>query len=106
MDTEIIIVRGDKNFRLSFQIYDADGNIVDLSNVSQIVLKYKEYTSTSSASSITGTVSVPGEGKCYFDVGTQFVGVTGEYKAEIEITFLNGKVLTVPNLVIKVIPDL
>lgn len=104
--TCITIVRNDKNFVLEFTIYDADSVIVDLTGVSSIKLKYKSY-SNGTVTSITGTVIEPStSGKAQFIIGEQFVGITGEFKAEIEITYLSGQVLTAPNLTIEVIPDI
>jgi len=103
--TEIKIVRNDKNFILEFTIYDLDGNVVDLTGITSIKLKCKQY-GDSIVKEINGTVTDPENGQCQFLVKDEFVGVTGEFKAEIEMTFSNGKVLTAPGITIKVIPDL
>jgi len=103
--TEIQIVRGDKNFPLHFTIYDADNKPVDLTGVDSIVLKYKNYEN-GEVVNIPGTVQNPTEGSVVFQVTDQFVDIVGEFKAEIEITYSNGCVLTAPNIVIKVIPDI
>jgi len=105
--TEIKLVRGDKNYSLEFTIYDADNNLVDLSNVTSIVLKIKKYGSSSLFASIEGSVEGDGTtGQCSFPIGTTFLTETGEFKAEIEITYSTGKVITAPGILIKVIPDL
>lgn len=103
--TEIKIVRGDKNFVLQFTIYDADGNPLDLTGVSEILLKYKNYQD-GTVTSIPGTVTNPTAGEAQFIIGNQFENLLGEFKGEIEITYSSGRVLTAPNLVIKVIPDI
>jgi len=102
--SRIEIVRGDRNFYLEFTILDADGNVVNLTNATP-KLKWKNY-SDGSVNSITGEVVNATEGTCRFLVQDEFVGVTGEFKAEIEITYSDGKIITAPNLCIKVIPDL
>ena len=91
---------------LEFTILDADGEVVSLAGVSGIVLKYKSYNSSGAATSITGTIVSPEDGTCTFDVGTKFQSVTGKYKAEIQITYGSGKVITAPGLIINVIEDL
>lgn len=105
--TDIIIIRNDKNFVLEFTIYTADGDLVDLTNVSEILLKFQAYED-GTVTSITGTVvgSSPLLGQAQFLIGSQFVGITGEFKAEIQITYTSGRVLTAPNIYIKVIADL
>jgi len=104
--TEITIVRNDVNFVLEFTIKDADDEIVDLTDVSAILLKYKKYDSDT-VGTITGTVTDADEGECQFDVSTKFQGSTeGEYKAEIQITYNSGKVITATDITIKVISDL
>ena len=103
--TEIKIVRGDKNFILDFTIYDADDEIVDLTGVSEINLKFKSYEDGTVTSIPGSAVGDPQNGEAQFPVGEQFVGVLGEYKAEIEITYISGKVITAPNISIKVIAD-
>ena len=103
--TEIKIVRNDKNFALEFVIYDLDGNPVDLTGISSLKLKYKEY-GDSTVQEINGTVIDAKSGKCRFNVKDEFVGITGEFKAELEMIWADGKVLTAPGITIKVIPDL
>lgn len=104
--TEITIIRGDVNFILDFTIYDADNEIVNLTGVSSIKLKFKSYED-GSVISITGTVvDPPTAGEAQFPVLEEFKSITGEYKAEIEITYLSGKIITAPNISIKVIPDI
>lgn len=104
--TEITLVRNDKNFYLKFLVTYADGSVLDLSNVSSVKLKIARYGASDLFATIDGGVTDPSRGTCQFLVGEQFVGVTGEFKAEIEITFNNGTVLTAPGITIKVIPDL
>lgn len=103
--TEIEIVRNDQNFDLEFTIYDADGVLVNLNNVTEISLRFKLY-SDSSIKSISGEVVDPDAGKAKFPVGETFVGLLGEYKGEIQIKYSDGKILTAPNISIRVIPDI
>jgi len=104
--TEITIVRNDVNFLLEFTIKDTDDKVVDLTGVSAIVLKFRKYNTTVTPTSITGSVVSATAGTCQFDVGTNFQSITGEYKAEIQITYGSGKIITAPNITIKVIEDL
>lgn len=104
--SEVIIVRGDRKFVLEFVIYDADNNRVDLTGTSAIQLKFKNYedgTVTTIPGLVTGD---PKEGVVQFQVEDEFVDIIGEFKAEIEITYASGKIITAPNILIKVIPDI
>lgn len=108
--SEITIVRGDINFILNFTIYDADNEIVDLTGASTITLKFKSYED-GTVTSISGTIADPPgtDGEAQFNVGETFKSLIGEFKAEIEITFgpaQNNKVITAPNISIKVIADI
>jgi len=105
--TEIKLVRGDKNYYLQFTIYDSDNNLVDLSDVTSITLNIKKDGASSLFASISGEIEGDGTtGQCSFPIGTTFLTETGEFKAEIEITYSSGKVITAPGIRIKVIPDL
>ena len=104
MGTVINIVKGDKNFPLVFYIKDEEGSAVSLAAVSSVVLKFKKY-GNDMMFSLTGTVEDATSGKVSFDAGTTFVDLSGEYKGEIEIIYLNGQQLTAPDIVIKIIED-
>lgn len=104
--TEIKIVRGDRKFVLDFTIYDADGLIVNLTGCETVKLKYKNYEDGTVGEIIGSVVGDPANGEVQFLVEDQFANVTGEFKAEIEITYTSGKIITAPGLVIKVIPDI
>lgn len=103
--TEVVIVRGDKNFALQFTIYDADNQTIDLTGVSKIELKFKSYED-GTVKKILGTIINAKAGDVQFPVSDEFVDLTGEFKAEIEITYSTGQVITAPNITIKVIPDI
>jgi len=104
--TEIKLVRNDQNFTLRFYIKDADGDVVDLSDISEIKLKIQKYGESGLFAEIPGTVVDAANGIAQFQIGTQFVDQEGEFIAEIEMTFSSGQVLTAPDIYIKVIPDL
>ena len=70
-------------------------------------MKIKKYGESSLFADIQGNVIGDGkDGKCEFPIGETFKDSVGEFKAEIEITYSSGKVLTAPEIAIKVIPDL
>lgn len=99
------IVKGDKNFNLLFTIYDSDGNVVDLSDLSSGVLSWRSYTN-GTVSSITGVVKSATDGTINFPIEEEFVSSSGKFDAEITLTYESGRVLTAPNISIRVIPSL
>jgi hypothetical protein len=104
MGTIVNVVKGDKNFPLVFYIKDEEGKPVPLFDVSSVLLKFKKY-GDDTVYSLVGTVENASEGRVRFDTGTTFVNLSGEYKAEIEIVYTDGKQLTAPDIVIKIISD-
>ena len=99
------IVKGDKNFNLLFTIYDSDGNVADLSDLSSGVLSWRSYTN-GTVSSITGVVMSATDGTINFPIEEEFVSSSGKFDAEITLTYESGQVLTAPNISIRVIPSL
>lgn len=91
---------------MKFYLTYADGAVLPLNDVASIKLKIVRYGEKDLFSTIDGQVVDAANGVCQFLVGEQFSNVTGKFKAEIEITFTNGTVLTAPGITIKVIPDL
>jgi len=106
MATKINLVKGDINYDLQFSIYDSDGTVVSLAGVSHIYLKIKKYQQASPVTSLEGSILSPSLGTCKFDVAETFKTDYGEYRAEIEIDFTNGKILTAPGITIIVQNDL
>jgi len=104
--THITLVRGDQNYYLEFEVKDSDGEIVDLTG-STITFSVQEYGQPSLlidhkvGEVIDGTL-----GLCRVFIGTEFSNVEGEYCGELQINFPGDKILTAPNIFIKVIKDL
>jgi len=104
---ELILVRGDKNYIIEFEVRDAEGNIVDLSEVTGIKFKMKKYGATSLTIDKSASVVPPGtQGLCQVLIETELLNEYGEYYAELEITWTGDKVLTAPNIFVKVLKDL
>jgi len=103
---DIKLVRNDANFYLEFYIKDAEGNAVDLTNVSTITFKMQSYDGGSLVADINGEVTSATNGICRFLVGAQLANIDGDYVAEIQITYTSGKIITAPEISVKVIKDL
>jgi len=102
--TEITLIRNDQNYWIQFYVKDPDNNPVDLTDCTP-KLKIQSYTS-SFFKTITGEVVDANAGICRFKITDEFVDKTGEFRAEIELNYSDGKILTAPNITIKVLPDL
>ena len=72
---------------------------LDLTDVSAVKLKFRKMDTTTLLSTITFTRIMPyTDGKVVMDWGSTTLDVdAGNYEGEIEITYTNGKVLTVPD---------
>lgn len=72
---------------------------IDLTNVSTVLLKFRKVDTTTLVDTITFTkVSPFTDGKVVMDWGsTTLDDGYGDYEAEIEMTYTNGKVMTVPD---------
>jgi len=101
---EITLVRNDRNYWIQFHILDPDSNPIDLTDCTP-KLKIESY-STSFFKTITGEVVNAESGICRFKITDEFTDITGEFRAEIELEYANGQILTAPNITIKVLPDL
>ncbi len=104
---KIDVVKSDKLYDINFTLQDANGAAFDLTNNTQILLKAQQQGSTSLK--FTGTMAVVGAptlGTCKYTVQTTDFDATGQYYAEIEVTYSGGKVVTFPDIVISVLPEL
>tara|TARA_R100001480_G_scaffold27169_6_gene37504 strand:+ start:1791 stop:2171 length:381 start_codon:yes stop_codon:yes gene_type:complete len=105
-----IIIR-DSNAAASGQTLDI-GDVstwapVDLSDVNTVKMKFRKIGSSTLVATITFTRVAPYiDGKVTMDWGsTTLDDGHGDYEGEIEITYDNGKVLTVPDLFKFIIRD-
>ena len=80
---------------------------VDLSDVNTVKMKFRKIGSSTLVATITFTLVLPyTDGKVVMDWGlTTLDDGHGDYEGEIEITYDNGKVLTVPDLFKFIIRD-
>lgn len=101
----LTLIKGDSGYIIEFQVKDADGNIVDIEGCS-VLFNIQKYGSSTLLFSLPGTVTNGTLGYCQFEVGTSLANASGAYSAEIQIEWGSGKILTVPNLSVKVLKDL
>ena len=74
-------------------------NPIDTTNMTSVVLKFRKIGTTTPVHSIIFTRIQPyADGKVIMDWGsTTLDGDVGDYEAEIEMTYSDGKVLTIPD---------
>lgn len=111
-NTNISVVKGDKLYNINFTIQQANPNDssellpVDLTDS---IVKFKT-TPINNVSSLiingTCTVTVPADGKCYYKVQANDFSSTGQYRGELEVTYISGEVITAPKILINVIDKL
>ena len=105
------IILRDSNAAASGQTLDI-GDVstwaaIDLSEVSTVKMKFRKIGSSTLVATISFTLIAPyTDGKVVMDWGsTTLDDGHGDYEGEIEITYDNGKVLTVPDLFKFIIRD-
>jgi hypothetical protein len=91
---------------LEFTVKDADGVVIDLTNIDTLYLNVQK--ASESALKFSGAMSVDDAvaGECSYTVIEGDFDEAGDYWAEIEATFNDGKVITFPDLLISVAKDL
>jgi len=98
-------VRGDHDYLLEFEIRDADGEIVNITNCTPRfkMQRYGESTLTLDKEGfiVNGTL-----GLCQVLIEDELLNKSGEFYAEVQITWTSGKVLTAPNINVKILKDL
>ena len=101
----LTLVRGDVNYILEFEVRDADGDIVDITGCS-IGFKMQKYGLSTLGLDKPGYVVTGASGICQVLIASELQNVNGEYHAELEIRWQSGKILTAPNIYVKILKDL
>jgi len=103
---KLTLVRNDKNYFIELEVKEASGDAVDLSG-STVLFQLQKYGESTLTMSKTGTVLSPGSlGLCQIYIASELINKSGEFIAELEITWPSGKVLTAPEISVKVLKDL
>lgn len=102
---EITWVRNDQNFYQEFDIADYLGETVDITGCS-IGLKLQRYGSgnlvvNKQCEVLDGTL-----GLCRVFIEDEIKSLSGEFAAELEIRWPSGKILTAPDIFVKILKDL
>lgn len=103
--TQINVVKSDKLYDLNFTLKDANDVAIDLTGAT-LLLKAQKQGAASLKFSGTMAIVLATVGTCKYTVQATDLDDAGTYYAEIEVTFGGGKILTFPDIVITVKPEL
>lgn len=106
MTKVIEVVQSDKEYRIDFTLKDANDVAIDLTSGTPVTFKAQLEGGTALAVSGAMTVGTPTAGMCYYTVQAADFATAGRYYAEVEVTFTNGRVITLTDIVINVKPQL
>lgn len=101
----LTLVRGDRDYFIEFEVRDADGEIVDLTDTS-VRFKMQRYGESTLTFNKEGTILSGTLGLCQILIEDEFQTISGEFNAELEISWIEGKVLTAPDIYVKILKDL
>lgn len=102
--SDIELIRNDVGFDIEFEVDDADGVDVDLTDST---VKFKMWKAGASTCKINSscTLTTPAEGKCKYTVQSDDLDTAGDYEAELEITYTSGKIITASGITVKIKED-
>jgi len=103
--SKITLVRNDYNYDLTFNVKEYDETPLDLSGATPL---FQVALATGSIMAFSGTCSVTDSdnGVCTYTVQATDFDTSGEYNAELQITFAGGKVITATMDNIIIVDDL
>ncbi len=88
------VVRNDTKFTLQFTLKDLDSNPIDLTNNSAVIFKMALPSSSANKIESACTVTDATNGVCTYTTVAADFNTIGNYEAEIQATFVDGKILT------------
>jgi hypothetical protein len=107
--TKIDVVQNDQLYNLNFSLQDANGLALDLSNIgTATVVRFKAQDSRTGIVVANSVMSIidASLGTCYYQVASGVFTAIGRCIAEIEVTYGNGKIISLPDIVINVKTEL
>jgi len=89
-----VLIRNDQKFDLNFTVTDSAGTVLSLSDVTTVVFKMKALNATENKVEKACTVDVAGSGTCHVNLVAADMDTSGNYRAEVELTYTDSKVVT------------
>lgn len=102
--SDLELIRNDTGFDIEFEVDDADGTDVNLTD-STVKLKMWKPSETTCKINGTCTLTTPLEGKCKYTIVSDDLDTSGDYDAELEITYTSGKIITASGMTINIKED-
>jgi hypothetical protein len=99
------LIRNDKGYDIEFTVLDADEDPVNLTS-STISFKVRKWNDSYAKFVGTCVITDALAGKCKYTVTATDFDAVGKYKAEIEVVWLDGKVMTASDLTITIQEDI
>jgi len=103
--TTIKTFKGDKLYDIEFTLKDANGVAVSLENAT-LLFKAQKQGATSLKFSGSMTVISAAAGTCKYNVAETDFDEVGKYYAEIQVTYVGGKIITFGDIIVIVQPEL
>lgn len=100
---ELTFVKGDRA-TVDFIVKDIDGIVQDVSDFTTIEFKYKKYGDLTTNKFLGSVVSPGTNGKIRFTMN--FDMEVGDYDCEISLTAPGEEIITCPDIVMHIIPEL
>jgi len=104
--TLIKVYANDKGYDIQFTLQDANGDPIDLENITSLSLKAQKQGASVVALTGAMTVISAALGTCKYVVQENELATPGDYYAEIQASFTGGKIVTFGDFVIRVLSDL
>jgi hypothetical protein len=106
--TEVEVIKGDTGYDINFTLEDSNGNPYDLTTATGLLFRVQKPNGVEALkfSSAMSTVAPLTAGTCKYTVASTDFDQTGEYNAEIQVTFTGSKVLTFDDITIVAIPKI
>ena len=105
MTTQINVYKSDKLYDLNFTLKDANDAAIDITGCT-ILFKAQKSGAAANKFSGTGAIVSGPAGTCKYTVQATDFDEAGDYYAEVEVTFVGGKILTFGDILVRVKPEL
>lgn len=106
MTTKIIeVVQDNKLYDLNFTLKNSDDTVIDLTD-STILFKVQGQDTDTIKFSGSMTIVSAAAGTCKYNVANGDFDTVGKHTAQIQVTYSGGQIVTIPGIVVHVLPKL
>lgn len=90
----VVLNKNDSLFDLEFTVKDSDDEVIDLTDISEILFKMRKPNSSTAKVSREAFVVSATDGTCKVTLLAVDVDTEGNFISELQLTFSDGKILT------------